>query len=98
MKFLFVHQNFPGQYLHLVRELRDSGHSIVFLAQRRAREIPGIRILEYSPRTPSMPGHSYLQDVEMGVMNGRAVARLCEGLKREGFTPDLVIGHTGWGD
>jgi glycosyltransferase involved in cell wall biosynthesis len=98
MKFLFVHQNFPGQYLHLVRELRDSGHSIVFLAQRRAREIPGIRILEYSPLPPSMPAQSYLQDVEMGVMNGLAVARLCEGLKREGFTPDLVIGHTGWGE
>jgi glycosyltransferase involved in cell wall biosynthesis len=82
----------------LVRELRDSGHSIVFVAQRRAREIPGIRILEYSPLPPAMPAQSYLQDVEMGVMNGLAVARLCEGLKREGFTPDLVIGHTGWGE
>lgn len=98
MKLLFVHQNFPGQYLHMVQELRDSGHSIVFVAQRRAREIRGIRILEYSPLPPTMPAQSYLQDVEMGVMNGLAVARLCEGLKREGFTPDLVIGHTGWGE
>ena len=98
MKFLFVHQNFPGQYLHLVRHFRDSGHSIVFVTQRRAQEIPGIRILEYLPLPPAMPAQSYLQDVEMGVMNGLAVARLCEGLKREGFTPDLVIGHTGWGE
>ena len=98
MNFLFVHQNFPGQYLHLVRSLRDSGHSIVFLTQRRAREVPGIRTLEYAPLPPSMPAQSYLQDVEMGVMNGLAVGRLCEGLKREGFTPDLVVGHTGWGE
>jgi glycosyltransferase involved in cell wall biosynthesis len=98
MKFLFVHQNFPGQYLHLVRHLQDAGHSIVFVTQRRARELPGVRTLEYLPLPPSTPAQSYLQDVEMGVMNGLAVARLCEGLKREGFTPDLVIGHTGWGE
>ena len=34
----------------------------------------------------------------MGVMNGLAVGRLCEGLKREGFTPDVMIGHCGWGE
>jgi glycosyltransferase involved in cell wall biosynthesis len=27
-----------------------------------------------------------------------AVARLCEWLKRDGFTPDIVIGHNGWGE
>lgn len=98
MKLLFVHQNFPGQYLHLVRHFRDSGHSIVFVAQRQAQQIPGIRILEYLPLPPTNPAQSYLQDVEMGVANGLAVARLCEGLKREGFTPDLVVAHTGWGE
>src|ERR1051325_4394579 len=98
MNFLFVHQNFPGQYLHLVRRLRDSGHAIVFVTQRRAREIPGIRTLEYAPLPPATTAESYLQDVEMGGMNGLAVWRLCEGLKREGFAPDLVIGHTGWGE
>jgi hypothetical protein len=35
---------------------------------------------------------------EGGAMNGLAVARLCEGLKHEGFTPDIVVGHTGWGE
>jgi glycosyltransferase involved in cell wall biosynthesis len=98
MKFLFVHQNFPGQYLHLVRHLHDAGHAIVFVTQRRARDIPGIRTLEYLPLPPAATPQSYLQDVEMGVMNGLAVARLCEGLKREGFTPDVIIGHTGWGE
>jgi glycosyltransferase involved in cell wall biosynthesis len=98
MNFLFVHQNFPGQYLHLVSHLRDAGHSIVFVTQRRAREVPGIRTLEYLPLPPSSAPQSYLQEVEMGVMNGLAVARLCEGLKREGFTPDVVVGHTGWGE
>ena len=40
----------------------------------------------------------YLLDLENNMLNGLAVARLCEGLKRDGFTPDIVIGHTGWGE
>ncbi|HEX3952546.1 MAG TPA: glycosyltransferase family 4 protein [Stellaceae bacterium] len=99
MKFVFVHQTFPGQYLHLIQHLQAAGHSIVFVTQRRDREIEGIRMLEYLPAPMSAGAQqSYVHDLEGGVMNGLAVARLCEGLKREGFTPDIVIGHTGWGE
>jgi glycosyltransferase involved in cell wall biosynthesis len=98
MNYLFVHQYFPGQYLHLVRHLRETGHNVVFVTQRRGRELPGIRILEYLPLPPSGAIPPHLQEVEMGVMNGLAVARLCEALKREGFTPDMMIGHCGWGE
>ena len=31
MNFLFVHQYFPGQYLHLARHLQQAGHNVVFL-------------------------------------------------------------------
>ena len=98
MNFLFVHQYFPGQYLHLARHLQQAGHNVVFLTQRRGRELPGIRILEYLPLPASGAIPLHLQEVEMGVMNGLAVARICEGLKREGFTPDIMIGHCGWGE
>jgi glycosyltransferase involved in cell wall biosynthesis len=98
MKFLFVHQTFPGQHIHVVRYLRDAGHSVVFIAQRRDLEIEGVRMLDYLP-APILPSsQSYVTEVDGGVMNGLAVARLCEGLEREGFTPDIVIGHTGWGE
>src|SRR5205823_4482915 len=98
MNFLFVHQYFPGQYVHLVRHLQEAGHNVIFVTQRRGRELPGVRILEYLPLPPSGAIPPHLQEVEMGVMNGLAVARLCEGLKREGFTPDVMIGHCGWGE
>lgn len=98
MKLLFVHQTFPGQYLHLVQYLRDAGHTLVFITQRRDREIAGIRMLEYLPAPATIAAQSYGGDLEGGAMNGLAVARLCEGLKREGFQPDIVVGHTGWGE
>ena len=98
MKFLFVHQNFPGQYTHVIRHLQEAGHTVVFICQRRDHEIAGIRMLEYLP-APLLPGtQSYVNDLDGGVMNGLAVSRLCEGLKQEGFTPDIVVGHTGWGE
>lgn len=98
MKFLFVHQNFPGQYVHVVRYLHEAGHEVKFVAQRRDREIEGVRTLEYIPLPVSSGVQPYLVDLETNMMNGLAVARLCEGLKRDGFTPDIVVGHTGWGE
>src|ERR1700693_879703 len=98
MKFLFVHQTFPGQYLHLVQYLRGAGHTVAFTPQPREREIEAVRMLEYLPAPMSLPLQSYVNDLEGGAMNGLAVARLCEGLKQEGYTPDIVVGHTGWGE
>jgi len=97
MKFLFIHQNFPGQYLHLVQHLRDEGHEVVFITQHGA-PAPDIRLLEYLPLAPNSSLDRYMGEIEINVMNGLAVARLCEGLKRDGFVPDIVIGHCGWGE
>ena len=98
MKLLFIHQTSPGQYLHLVRYLQEAGHSVVFVTQHGDRPIPGVRMLEYTPAPITPVAKSYVNDLEGGVANGLAVARLCEGLKRDGFTPDIVVGHTGWGE
>ncbi|MBV9829840.1 MAG: glycosyltransferase family 4 protein [Alphaproteobacteria bacterium] len=98
MRFLFVHQNFPGQYLHIVRYLQEAGHGIRFVTQRRDREVEGVPTLEYVPLPVSTGVQPYLVDLEMNMMNGMAVARLCQGLKQDGFDPDIVVGHTGWGE
>lgn len=97
MKFLFIHQNFPGQYRHLVQHLRDEGHEIVFITQHGA-PAEGIRLLEYLPLPQNSSLERYMGEIEINVTNGLAVARLCEGLKRDGFVPDIVIGHCGWGE
>jgi glycosyltransferase involved in cell wall biosynthesis len=98
MKFLFIHQNFPGQYVHIGRYLSQAGHQVSFITQPRSAEIAGVRKLEYQPAIPEACGQAYLSELQNSLANGLAVARLCEWLNRDGFVPDIVIGHNGWGE
>lgn len=100
MKILFVHQNFPGQYLHLARHLgAQPGFEVVFLTQRQSGELPGVRKIVYQPRRPVTPNvHLYIRETEAGVLNAQEVARAALSLKRTGFVPDVMVGHNGWGE
>ena len=98
MKVLFIHQNMPGQYVHIARHLAQSGHEVAFITQPRAVHIAGVRKLEYQPAAAFSDGLAYTRELDGGIANGLAVARLCEWLGRDGFVPDIVIGHNGWGE
>lgn len=100
MNILFVHQNFPGQYLHLARHLGSMpGNEVVFLTQRRGVTLPGVRNIAYKPERAVTPGiHHYLRDTEAAVLNAQNVARIALSLKKSGFTPDVMLGHNGWGE
>jgi glycosyltransferase involved in cell wall biosynthesis len=100
MKFLFVHQNFPGQYLHLARYLAaDPANEVVAITQRKDVAMPGIKTLVYTPKRTITPNlHHYLSDTEAGILNGQEVARLALDLKQSSFVPDLMLGHNGWGE
>jgi glycosyltransferase involved in cell wall biosynthesis len=98
MNWLFIHQNFPAQFVHAARHLVGNGDTVVFITQQRERALPGVRKIVYVPQ-PQPPGaHLFVRDFDAAVENGLAVVRICEGLKREGFTPDLIVGHNGWGE
>jgi glycosyltransferase involved in cell wall biosynthesis len=98
MNWLFIHQNFPGQFVHAASHLAEHGDTVVFITQRRDRELPGVRKIVYAPSPPAAGGHPFLLDLNTAVENGLSVFRICEALKREGFRPDLVVGHNGWGE
>lgn len=98
MKWLFIHQNFPGQFVHVARYLARAGHDVNFITQPRKAEIEGVRKFEYQPPGRASSAHAYLRELDSGVENGLAVARLCVWLKRDGFIPDIVVGHNGWGE
>jgi glycosyltransferase involved in cell wall biosynthesis len=96
--WLFIHQNFPGQFVHAARHLVGNGDTVIFITQQRERELPGVRKIVYAPQAAAQGSHPFTREFDGAVENGLAVFAICEGLKREGFTPDLVVGHNGWGE
>lgn len=101
MNILLIHQNVPGQYKHLARWLADTGaHRIVFLTQRRQfPPMPGITVVPYTPdHKPAEDAYGLSSYYEACCATGHKVARLCRKLDSEGFRPDVVIGHCGWGE
>ena len=99
MNVLCVHQNFPGQYLHVVRYLAAMGHRVVFITQRKDATLPGVQNIVYAPSRAITPGiHHYVQDLEGAILNAQAVARVALDLKQSGFVPNIMLGHNGWGE
>ena len=100
MKVLFVHQNFPGQYLHIARHLGAmEGNEVVFITQRTDADLPGVRKIVYKPAREVTRGiHHYLRETEAGVLNAQNVARVALALKESGFVPDVMLAHNGWGE
>ncbi len=100
MRFLFVHQNFPGQFLHLARHLAaQGGHDLVFITEENGNAIPGVRKAVY--RLPPMPephAHRDAQEFDSGMMRAGLAAGVAGNLRALGFQPDIIIGHQGWGE
>lgn len=99
MRVLFLHNNFPAQYRHVATSLAaEQGHQLVFGTQAKNGEIPGVTKAFYKPaREVRAETHHYVRNLESAVLNGQSVYRMCMDLKRQGFVPDLVCGHSGWG-
>ena len=101
MNILFVHQNFPGQFKHLAPELARRGHRVLAMTMRRVDPglWQGVRIVPYGAARGSTPGiHPWVQDFETKAIRGEACFRAALELQREGFEPDVVVAHPGWGE
>jgi hypothetical protein len=100
MKVLFIHQNFPGQFLHLAPELTRRGHEVRMLTDAaNTRKFPteGFRYkFEAAPVDPAATrlGRNYTTMSDRGVV----VARACLHLREKGYVPDVIFGHSGWGE
>jgi glycosyltransferase involved in cell wall biosynthesis len=99
MRVLFVHQNFPGQYLHLAPALAARGDEVVALAIEAQQPTPGVRVVRYRPRRGSSADiHPWVADIETKVIRGEAAARAALELRHGGFAPDVICAHPGWGE
>jgi len=100
MRFLFVHQNFPGQYRHLAAHYARQGHEVVALGEKanlvRNRPQVGARLLAYE--LPAIEANGFDAPVARAVHRGKRMAAVALQLRRAGFRPDVVFAHIGWGE
>lgn len=90
----------PGQFKHLAAELaRDGRNSVVFLTRNGGADLPGVRRVVYAPGRAAFAGtHHYVRLFENSVLHGQQVLREGQKLRAEGFRPDLIVAHPGWGE
>lgn len=98
MNVLILHQNFPGQFRHIARRLAAAGHGVLGLGAAGAPGLPGITNLGYKISNRPAPSNGYLGTVQNGALNGEVVAKLLLKLKAQGYTPDVILAHPGWGE
>jgi glycosyltransferase involved in cell wall biosynthesis len=101
VKILFVHQNFPGQFLHLAPELARRGHDCLALTDIKNQRPTSITTLRYKhevvqpdPQATRL-GRNYTVMSDRGVTVARAALQLRQD---KGYVPDVIFGHSGWGE
>nr|WP_115024883.1 glycosyltransferase family 4 protein [Synechococcus sp. UW69] len=104
MRILFVHQNFPGQYVHILRRLsRLGGHQVIGLGINEVGPLgklpDNIAYFRYSLSQGNGAGvHPLARETETKVIRAEGVARAASRLRDQGFYPDLICAHPGWGE
>lgn len=102
MKVLVIHQNFPAQFKYLAPELAKAGHQVIALTmQKHKTEVlwQGVRVVPYGTPRGTTPGvHPWVGDFETKVIRAEACFRAALRLKAQGFEPDIIIAHPGWGE
>lgn len=99
MRLLFAHKTFPGQYAHLAAALGAAPENdVVFLHAEGDGEIPGVRKIRIKPARAALAStHHYVQSFENAVLLGQAAYRAATQLALDGFRPDLICTHAGFG-
>lgn len=100
MNILFLHKGFPGQFKFLAAGLTHLPNTkVVFItADDSPAQLDGVTKMVYKPILGggkiNLP---FLNSFEDAVRHGQAAADVAAKLKQQGFKPDIIFGHSGWG-
>lgn len=101
MKILFVHQNYPAQFLHLAPELQRRGHDCLALTDSTNQRPATLPVLRYKHEAQTVDpaatrlGRNFTTMSDRGVTAARAAAIL---RTQKNYHPDVIFGHSGWGE
>jgi glycosyltransferase involved in cell wall biosynthesis len=100
VKLLFVHQNFPGQFLYLAPEMQRLGHDVRAITDATNRHAADVPTLRYTFKPEPVDPKATRLGRNFTTMSDRAVqvARFARKMRAEGYVPDVIYGHSGWGE
>ena len=102
MNILFVHQDFPGQYAHIIRQISTipTIKAIGLGINQPSFQLPkGFSYFQYPVQRTNTPEiHPWALETESKIIRGEFCARAAHELMRQGFIPDLICVHPGWGE
>ena len=96
---LFVHNNFPAQFGFVAEAATARGYRCAAIASPTGRAMPGVPVVQWNPNRSS--SREILKEAvraEADLIRGHAAAGAALRLKQQGFEPDLIVGHPGWGE
>lgn len=101
MNILFIHQNFPGQFKFLAPALVQRGHTVLATIMRRPEQNGwrGVKLVPYAVNRGTTPNvHPWVSEFETRTICAEACFRAALQLKEQGFNPDAIVAHPGWGE
>ncbi len=99
MRILFIHSNFPAQFGQLGEWLANQGWDVTFATARKDVPPGGkIRVVQFEPHRDITKGvHNYVAGLEKAVITGQGFVRAAVELRKQGYAPDIIVAHSGWG-
>jgi glycosyltransferase involved in cell wall biosynthesis len=97
---LFVHQNFPGQFVHLARALKETPSLRLAVVTHKDNEQQDfLRTARYGwePKRAGKPDR-IAANYALRASRGSMAAKAMMALRQRGVNPKLIIGHLGWGE
>lgn len=101
MDVLFIHNNFPGQFVHVSNAFaRRPGVRVFAVGGPTAKVRPKVSLAAYRiPENLPKAGHPLTERFNSDVIRGELAAGAMQRLKKDaGCDPALVVGHSGWGE
>jgi glycosyltransferase involved in cell wall biosynthesis len=98
VNFLFVHNNFPGQFVHLAPALAARGHRVSAIGAAHAPGLANVPMKKYRPPNAKAADLKHVRRFQTHVQGGLGAAAAARAFADEGLKPDLIFGHIGWGE
>ncbi|MDR1243482.1 MAG: glycosyltransferase [Deltaproteobacteria bacterium] len=100
MNYLFLHHNYPAQFRFTAAAL--AGHPenrVVFLTEHQRGDVTltGVRQGIVPVPQPKSTDNQAEYETLLTLRRGEAFGNAMLELRRQGFTPDIVFDHCGWG-